>query len=239
MGQNLPQPGQPPCPAPSNRSKSRQARHRLLHQVGRRPSAAARFRPATGPQNPGTNGTVRKAAPALGVACCAPLDQRRKPTDAITQSSSLPCEERRKRMDMADFVYLVHGQPFYRYRSHDKTSADVRTGDDFRRRPADSRRPSSGTGGAIPRKSGTTAGCAWVEVGEAGASQRRIARPEAAAGNYRGPLHGIPVGIKDIIDVAGMSAGRCRCRRTIKRYDAFGGRLSPRRDHPSRQDSKG
>ena len=27
---------------------------------------------------------------------------------------------------------------------------------------------------------------------------------EAAAGNYRGPLHGIPLGIKDIIDVAGM-----------------------------------
>ena len=27
---------------------------------------------------------------------------------------------------------------------------------------------------------------------------------EAAAGNHRGPLHGIPLGIKDIIDVAGM-----------------------------------
>jgi len=46
---------------------------------------------------------------------------------------------------------------------------------------------------------------AWVEVDEAGA--RREAESlgrEAAAGNYRGPLHGIPLGIKDIIDVAGM-----------------------------------
>jgi Asp-tRNA(Asn)/Glu-tRNA(Gln) amidotransferase A subunit family amidase len=46
---------------------------------------------------------------------------------------------------------------------------------------------------------------AWVEVDEAAA--RRDAESlgrEAAAGNYRGPLHGIPVGIKDIIDVAGM-----------------------------------
>ena len=46
---------------------------------------------------------------------------------------------------------------------------------------------------------------AWVEVDEAGA--RREAESlgrELAGGNYRGPLHGIPVGIKDIIDVAGM-----------------------------------
>ena len=142
---------------------------------------------------------------------------------------------------MLDFVYLVHGQPFYRYRSHDKTSADVRTGDDFRRRPADSRRPSSGTGGAIPpqilARRPVAPGSRWAR--RAPRNAESLGR-EAAAGNYRGPLHGIPVGIKDIIDVAGMSAGRCRCRRTIKRRpDAFGGRLSPRRDHPSRQDSKG
>ena len=47
---------------------------------------------------------------------------------------------------------------------------------------------------------------AWVRVDDAGA--RREAETlgrEAAAGNCRGPLHGIPLGIKDIIDVAGMS----------------------------------
>ena len=46
---------------------------------------------------------------------------------------------------------------------------------------------------------------AWVEVDEVGA--RRDAESlgrDVAAGEYRGPLHGIPVGIKDIIDVAGM-----------------------------------
>ena len=46
---------------------------------------------------------------------------------------------------------------------------------------------------------------AWVEVDEAGARRdaERLGR-EAAAGNCLGPLHGIPIGIKDIIDVAGM-----------------------------------
>jgi aspartyl-tRNA(Asn)/glutamyl-tRNA(Gln) amidotransferase subunit A len=46
---------------------------------------------------------------------------------------------------------------------------------------------------------------AWVIVDEEGA--RRAARQlekEIAQGNYRGPLHGIPVGIKDIIDVEGL-----------------------------------
>jgi Asp-tRNA(Asn)/Glu-tRNA(Gln) amidotransferase A subunit family amidase len=46
---------------------------------------------------------------------------------------------------------------------------------------------------------------AWVEVDEAAA--RRDAESlgrEAAAGTCRGPLHGVPVGIKDIIDAAGM-----------------------------------
>ncbi|MBN2577955.1 MAG: amidase [Pirellulales bacterium] len=46
---------------------------------------------------------------------------------------------------------------------------------------------------------------AWVSVDAAGA--RRAADElgrEAAEGIYRGPLHGIPVGIKDIFDVAGM-----------------------------------
>ena len=46
---------------------------------------------------------------------------------------------------------------------------------------------------------------AWVAVDEAGA--RRAARragDEIAAGRHLGPLHGIPVGIKDIVDVAGF-----------------------------------
>jgi aspartyl-tRNA(Asn)/glutamyl-tRNA(Gln) amidotransferase subunit A len=46
---------------------------------------------------------------------------------------------------------------------------------------------------------------AWVVVDEEGA--RRSARrrqEEAASGEYRGPLHGIPLGIKDIIDVEGL-----------------------------------
>ncbi|MFH1918757.1 MAG: amidase [Planctomycetota bacterium] len=46
---------------------------------------------------------------------------------------------------------------------------------------------------------------AWVVVDEEGA--RRAARrlgEEVARGSYRGPLHGIPVGIKDIVDVEGF-----------------------------------
>ena len=46
---------------------------------------------------------------------------------------------------------------------------------------------------------------AWVEVDETGARRDgELLGRELAAGNCRGPLHGIPVGIKDIIDVAGM-----------------------------------
>lgn len=46
---------------------------------------------------------------------------------------------------------------------------------------------------------------AWEHVDEEGArSAARILDEQAAAGSRRGPLHGIPIGIKDIIDVAGM-----------------------------------
>ena len=46
---------------------------------------------------------------------------------------------------------------------------------------------------------------AWVRVDRPGAIERaRALDEELAAGRCRGPLHGIPVGIKDIIDVAGM-----------------------------------
>lgn len=46
---------------------------------------------------------------------------------------------------------------------------------------------------------------AWVFVDRAGAMrQARALDAELKAGRCRGPLHGIPFGIKDIIDVAGM-----------------------------------
>ena len=46
---------------------------------------------------------------------------------------------------------------------------------------------------------------AWVFVDRAGAMQQARERDaELKAGRDRGPLHGIPIGIKDIIDVAGL-----------------------------------
>ena len=40
--------------------------------------------------------------------------------------------------------------------------------------------------------------------GEAAMDAARTAEAEVASGRLRGPLHGVPVGIKDIIDVAGL-----------------------------------
>ena len=40
--------------------------------------------------------------------------------------------------------------------------------------------------------------------GEAALKAARIAEEEAMAGRRRGPLHGVPLGVKDIIDVAGL-----------------------------------
>jgi aspartyl-tRNA(Asn)/glutamyl-tRNA(Gln) amidotransferase subunit A len=46
---------------------------------------------------------------------------------------------------------------------------------------------------------------AWAHVDEAGArAAAREREAEAVSGRIRGPLHGVPVGIKDIIHVAGM-----------------------------------
>ena len=49
---------------------------------------------------------------------------------------------------------------------------------------------------------------AWVSVDRDGAlAQAESLDAELAAGNWRGPLHGIPIGIKDIVDVAGCVTG--------------------------------
>ncbi len=49
---------------------------------------------------------------------------------------------------------------------------------------------------------------AWVIVDRAGAMhQARALDAELAEGQCRGPLHGIPIGIKDIINVAGLPTG--------------------------------
>src|SRR5438309_3354534 len=46
---------------------------------------------------------------------------------------------------------------------------------------------------------------AWTHVDESGAlAAARERESEARAGRLRGPLHGVPVGVKDIFDVAGM-----------------------------------
>jgi aspartyl-tRNA(Asn)/glutamyl-tRNA(Gln) amidotransferase subunit A len=49
---------------------------------------------------------------------------------------------------------------------------------------------------------------AWVLVDRDGAAARaRALDAELATGHDRGPLHGIPIGVKDIIDVQGMPTG--------------------------------
>lgn len=46
---------------------------------------------------------------------------------------------------------------------------------------------------------------AWVTIDEASVrAQAREREQEATSGRRRGPLHGVPVGVKDIIDVAGL-----------------------------------
>src|SRR5262245_42284297 len=49
---------------------------------------------------------------------------------------------------------------------------------------------------------------AWVLVDrDAAMQQARRMDQELASGRWRGPLHGIPIGIKDIVDLAGMVTG--------------------------------
>ena len=64
---------------------------------------------------------------------------------------------------------------------------------------------------------------AWVHVDREGAEQRaRGLQEELARGRYRGPLHGIPIGIKDIIDVKGLptAAGARRLYDLVPDEDA-------------------
>ena len=47
---------------------------------------------------------------------------------------------------------------------------------------------------------------AWRQVArESARAEAAVLDREAASGRWRGPLHGIPIGIKDVIDVAGMT----------------------------------
>ena len=64
---------------------------------------------------------------------------------------------------------------------------------------------------------------AWAYVDEAGArATARERDAEARAGALRGPLHGVPIGVKDVIDVAGMTttAGAGRFAHTEPIEDA-------------------
>jgi len=59
---------------------------------------------------------------------------------------------------------------------------------------------------------------AWVSVDEAGAlAEASEMTREAAKGEFRGPLHGVPVGIKDICDVAGWPT---RCNSATRAHAA-------------------
>lgn len=61
---------------------------------------------------------------------------------------------------------------------------------------------------------------AWVKVDEKGAlSEAKTLDKEAKNGEFRGPLHGIPIGIKDIIDVQGFVTG-CGSAKLSKGFPA-------------------
>jgi Asp-tRNA(Asn)/Glu-tRNA(Gln) amidotransferase A subunit family amidase len=64
---------------------------------------------------------------------------------------------------------------------------------------------------------------AWVSVDRDGARCRaQQLDEECRAGRWRGPLHGIPIGIKDIVDMAGLptGAGSKRMAQTMAASDA-------------------
>src|SRR6188508_2027800 len=56
---------------------------------------------------------------------------------------------------------------------------------------------------------------AWVLIDEDQARQvARVCDDEMTRGSTRGPLHGIPIGVKDIYDVAGLPT---RCGSEVRR----------------------
>src|SRR5262245_41969620 len=55
----------------------------------------------------------------------------------------------------------------------------------------------------IERRRPTVTAYSTVPAGRARADARR-ATEDIAAGRYRGPLHGIPLGLKDLFDTAGI-----------------------------------
>lgn len=61
---------------------------------------------------------------------------------------------------------------------------------------------------------------AWVRIdGERALSDARRCEREAEAGSLRGPLHGVPIGVKDIIDAQGLPT-LCGSRSRASRDDA-------------------
>ena len=60
-------------------------------------------------------------------------------------------------------------------------------------------------------------------TGETALQEAELAENEIAAGNYRGPLHGIPMGLKDLIDTAGVrtTAASAVFKDRVPTEDAF------------------
>src|ERR1700756_3885062 len=59
------------------------------------------------------------------------------------------------------------------------------------------------SGGPLARREPRLNAFIRVEA-EAALKEARAAEAEAAQGKLRGPLHGVPLGVKDIIDVTGL-----------------------------------
>ena len=105
--------------------------------------------------------------------------------------------------------------PDITYASIDKLAALIRNGDVS---------PVEVTQAAFQRIADTEPKLnAFLELFEEGAmSEARRAGDEIASGAYRGPLHGIPIGLKDLVDVAGSptTGGSPLFQENVARTDA-------------------